>query len=417
MRLLATLGTGRYEECDYHLSGAPEATWRSRFSPVATARLVEGITEVTLLATDEAWATHGASIERELREAGVATARLDVAHARDHAGLESFFDCIFEAAHGVTEVRLDLTHSFRHHPFLMYASATFLQTLRGVSIRGVHYAMYQAEPGVATPRVPIIDLGFLLTIAETHHAVRQFRETGDARRVAGMLGEFKDDKGRRGEGNPTLSKLAGSVAALGSALSTSLPLEAGLAARHLAGLVDEALPGLPSTLRAAVEPLGEIAQRLACSSATNKRGKEGIQLDLPELDRQLRHVEFLLEAERLDDALLALSEWLVNRVLLAGGDVEGWLSRAVREPNEKRMNAARPDRGDTVERSAPERELLALWSKVRDWRNDLAHCGFREESRRLDRRAVEDLLGRCRARLDDDSFWRLRDGPAEAAES
>ena len=71
----------------------------------------------------------------------------------------------------------------RHFPLLLYAVSLYLQSLRGVRIRGAFYGMLEA---LGEPK-PIIDLQPLLELPEWFYAVRVFRETGTVRPISERL--------------------------------------------------------------------------------------------------------------------------------------------------------------------------------------------------------------------------------------
>ena len=94
------------------------------------------------------------------------------------------------------ELSLDVTQGLRHFPFVVYALALYLTSLRGVRLRGCYYGMFEGVPREA-PK-PIIDLRSLLELPEWFYAVRVFRDLGRADRRADQPGGRKATL--RGEG-------------------------------------------------------------------------------------------------------------------------------------------------------------------------------------------------------------------------
>ena len=85
------------------------------------------------------------------------------------------------------ELTLDVTQGFRHFPFLLYALALYLTSLRGIGLRGAYYGMLEGfRPDSEEPR-PIVDLRPLLELPNWFHAVRVFRETGSTGPLATLI--------------------------------------------------------------------------------------------------------------------------------------------------------------------------------------------------------------------------------------
>jgi len=83
------------------------------------------------------------------------------------------------------DLSLDVTQGLRHFPFIVYALALYLTSLRGVRLRGAYYGMLEGTP--PDQPGPIIDLRPLLEPPEWFHAVRVFRDQGIALPIARLI--------------------------------------------------------------------------------------------------------------------------------------------------------------------------------------------------------------------------------------
>ena len=147
------------------------------------------------------------------------------------------------------ELTLDVTQGFRHFPFVAYALALYLTSLRGIRLRGAYYGMLEGFDRESKAPRPIVDLRPLLELPEWFHAVRVFRETGSTGPLAGRISELAAELRREAQSvgnNRELHKLATSAQAIGQGLDqfafayeAALPMELGKAAVRLIGFLQQ----------------------------------------------------------------------------------------------------------------------------------------------------------------------------------
>lgn len=404
-RLLTVLGITDYQPVHYHLTAEPGRTHFTAYAPVATTALAGPVTDATVLLTSQARARHWEGFRTELAGLGIEPTSLDIPAGETEDEIWQIFGTVMDAVREREEVVLDLTHSFRHLPFVLFASLIYLTSLRSVTVRGIYYGAFEAR---AEGRAPIFDLTRVLTLAHWYHAVLSFAETGNPRGLVRLLREEQARLFELRGPDRALARLRGGLERLSWTLPSGLPLEAGLDARQAVSAIQGLLTGPPSPLVRSI--LDVLLERLSeVALAPEIAEKRAVKLDLSELDRQLRLARQYAERGQADRALLVLREWTINRCLLAAGVRDSsWLDyNTVRKPGELALNGlAERERVKGEAGARPRGELASLWASIAERRNPIAHAGFRPEEVRDSREAVGRLLDDCEALAGRQEVWQ-----------
>jgi hypothetical protein len=404
--LIAALGIFDYQPVRYSHPDDRGRTHLTRFAPVATAVLHGGVDEAFVLVTEGARDKHWESLTLELSASGVTAHAVRIPDVRDESELWSLFDAVRRAVPPSSHVVVDITYAFRHLPLTLLAVLTYLSGEGGVHVERIWYGAFEAR---TRDVAPVWDLTPFLRVVDGYHAVRQLRETGDGRRLAGHLTELNDSLWKKQRGRPAFSRAAGALKRASAALASGLPLEAGLAGRDALTALEDDVPGaagLNPLTRSLIDAMRPLLEEWACEKGPRK-GE--LALTLPELERQLRVTAFFAEMHAESRALRLLREWVVNRCLLACGQSGPWLARDKgRLPMERRLNAlAERTKVDRDRRSTTdaERALAALWQSITTQRNRVAHAGMCPEEVDSQTTSVSDLINTCRDQMADDSVW------------
>ncbi|RMG32276.1 MAG: TIGR02221 family CRISPR-associated protein, partial [Planctomycetota bacterium] len=181
--LLTALGT-QARESTYARAGRTAA---ARFAPVALIELLPEeqrptrvLTIVTEGARTTAWPDFSESMQSQFPDITVDC--VQVPSGIDGYELRQIVESVAAQVPAGCELTLDVTHGLRHFPFILYALALYLTSLRNVRLRGAYYGMIEASTGNASK--PIVDLRPLLRLPEWFYAVRVFREFGLAAPIA-----------------------------------------------------------------------------------------------------------------------------------------------------------------------------------------------------------------------------------------
>lgn len=316
---------------------------------------------------------------------------------------------------------LDVTHGFRHFPFLFFAAANYLVSLRGVSISGVWYGMIEGRSPA-----PWIDLSILLELPRWQAAVLDLTQegrTGKLAREFEAMGVGLRERERRSRGNlrlnsKAMSALATHLKKASVAYECALPLEYGRSA-------GEALTLLPRAREDWAVPFGaELAA--AIDEGLDPVGRRGLKhrrdigdLDASELDRQSLLIDRYIAAKMFAQATRAIREWIVSRVLfsLGANSFEAWLGHSGsgrrREVEDALGRLARAAHHGSADLEPAQRGMADFWLMVTSYRNPLAHCGMTVDPGSVGSRGdwieVEQMFGRLLTGWDE---WKVRDFPA-----
>ena len=409
MILVAAAGTGAYSPADYFIETDPYRVHHTCYGPVAVANLAGPITEALLLMTEQATSKHWEALRAELDRCGIGARKLDIPIGRTVDEIWRVVRLLNDSIEEGSELVIDITHALRHLPVLMLASLAYLTAERNVQIKGIYYGAYEVREG---DRAPVFNLAPFLTLTESYHALRQFRETGDARRLARSLDEINAALWRQAAKPQHFSHLVNALKKVSSRLVAALPLEAGLHGFHALSQLSAAVSELPATSGVANSLILAVAptlERIALKETVPD--KTSIPLALSELQRQLEIIRFSIESQAYDRALLLLREWIISRCLLAEGKVEAWLDyNAARRPMEASLNSiAERIKTDACAVPDSQTELASLWNRTTALRNPFAHGGMCPVEVRPEAEVarINALLNECSSRCADGPHWRV----------
>lgn len=412
-RLLVNLGTGAYQRTTYTFPGGMEVA--TSVAGLALWKWLEATgrppASVLIACTGLAWHARESLVRDQMTELGLPANRLapivELGIPRDLQAvwrlLPPIESWLTETSCGRSQgavLHIDLTHAYRAIP-LAHTWMALLLHRRGVAAPGV-WGYGAFDP--ATPdRTPYLDLSHLVELAEWATAIQDFRCRFDTHRLGELLRRSERQNsaalamdGRLGPeeiaARRPLRCLFKAAEQAGEAFAVGLPIEVGLGVSEALGrtTIDDVraggsrwLPGLVPVLELLFEELSPLAAGQGRSSG---QAKKGVALTRAEIDRQYCIVLLWRRGGAVGDALQALRELMVNRVLLARavpGTAPRWLDREVRESAEALLNAVRPPRRGEAHsagnRPLGVRKIGRLWDEICSARNSFAHAGMQED--------------------------------------
>jgi len=357
MILASFLGTGSYQEVEYVREPASPA--RTRFAALALAQFLRP-SRVLLLVTETA-AQHAncSALEAALAQAGVPSQRIALPERASQAELWGSFATV-ETWAGTEPLALDITHGFRSSPMVAMLAASYFQALGKIELAGLYYGAFEARDEQG--RAPIFDLTPMLLLPQWALAARAWRDHANAAPLRALVRAAAARGWQQGSNGPrALNHLGSCLDAFASGLALArhdLSTQAAALQAALAAAGPEVArfaPPLVPLLAEATEPLRDLME--------------------PGVAAQLALARQQLSAGHLLAATLLAREWLVSY----------WLQRQ----NLADRKAAEDDLGVRAQlRDAT--QPSAVWSRLAEMRNDLAHCGHR--SRPLSAADVEGQL-------------------------
>jgi hypothetical protein len=103
------------------------------------------------------------------------------------------------------------------------------------------------------------------------------------------------------------------------------------------------------------------------------------------LSKQIEIIEYCLSKGMVVQAVMMAREWVVSFLCLKEKE-EKWLDNKTREKKEEWLNGLMNSKEDGHQ------ELKELWGDLRELRNDIAHCGMRENPihiQKIERKAAK----------------------------
>ncbi len=332
---------------------------------------------VLALCTPEAERSSWPLLERALH-GRVQTRCVPVEGGDGQNQVNAYLESVARAVPPDVEITVDVTHGFRHFSFLTYIAVLYLQALRSVRVRGAYYGMLNQDGGPS----PFLDLRPLLELPDWLYALRVLRDTGSVLPIVEPLR-------RAGPLNQSIRRIEKDLSQFSEAYLSGLPMELGQKAfgilqqhkrqlrkrlkhDHSLPLADELITSLKSIL----EPFS------LADVAPGDGWKKRVVLTEPELKRQARVIDKLLQNRNLAVALGLMNEWTVSWVSLRLG-LENWLDyERVRRKAGALLGAIRAIERDSELRdrlTERQQEIGDFWHQLNDLRNGYAHHGMRPQ--------------------------------------
>lgn len=359
MRLVTFLGTSEYKEANYSFDNK---TYRSRYVAHALTEFLD-ITEVIVLATEEAWKKNGKDLEQIL----LAAKRLTVQSMPISAGIRpqeswQLFDAIVDAIQDSDfDVLLDITHGFRMQPFFAAACVAFVQSVspKVPSIRVV-YGEYRSEGDS-----PIHELTSFVDLLAWTRSLMLFLRTGQVDGLWQRIRNMDHDLHRKWASNnsqgerPKIGKLRKALEDFGEQLVTvrtgSLLVGDNATAKYLFDTLVETQEEIAREMPPLAKVIGQIQDMvkpllLEGARFNTKKGQQGLH------------------------ALATLYCGL------------GRFSEAYAVAREGQISRQAPDEADTPNTQEfldeKRKEFDKKWgeeaNEIFEFRNDLLHAGFRQ---------------------------------------
>lgn len=390
MKALSFLGAGRYQTVTYYF-GDKECT--TNLFPEAVARIFEP-EELVIFVTPE---SKKAPKDEKKKYVNVLEERLgsvvrfeEIPEGRTEEELWAIFDKCVDVVKGESEILLDITHAFRSIPLVVFTVALYLRKVRDVKISGIIYGAYEArspyrEPPKPSDRAPVFDLSLLLDLVEWMSGAEALMKYLNAETLSEKLKTIHKSLWREKIAEPRmLERLARKLNGFSNALLLNRPIESMKSAQELLPLLREARHEIEKWSK----PFTLVVEKVEDWTGALAHPEPEI-LSAENLRKQLSLIELYIHHGLVLQAVTLAREWVVSYVCAFRG--YDWLDYEKRREVESTLNSA-IERKKGEHAKLPEwfdelptkEELLKAWSKVRDLRNDLTHCGMRRDARGAD---------------------------------
>lgn len=325
----------------------------------------------------------------------------DVPSAQD---IWDLFQKLTEHIHPGDEVVFDITNGFRTLPVIAMTAAAFLRVARNVTVRGIVYGAVT----FGNPIAPIYDLLPLVELMDWTTATDKFLKTGEARELAACL--CATDTAALALSSE--DQLA--AAAKLNAVAVCLENVSGALALTRPRYVLPDAQRLVTALEDAETPVAQYAKPFGLLLEQTRQDFQGLALAAPDTELrdslavQWRLIEWYLDKKQYIQSVTLAREWVVSLtcwrlgVNWTNGPVRDHLDKGLGTHMARRRYAQRrarrqPDapqeawRVDDIE-SLPVSAMLAdIWEKIGNCRNNIAHCGMRQENQETPRQLVQQI--------------------------
>lgn len=381
-KLLSFLGTGEYQKTTYCWI---ERHYPTKFIVEAVAHWLQPDQVLILLTQGARQSNNWAELQERLKS--FALVGLDIPDGRRDEEIWRIFNLVTEQAAPGDNLVLEVTHAYRSLPMVLLSVAAFLRAYRQVEVEYILYAPYLSgqEP------TPVLDLRLLIDVLDWAQATKNFLETGDARWISARLMHTHRTLYREQIAQPqNLYRAGRELENLTRALHLARPLDV---ARSSQGLQD-VLPQAEEEIQQWATPFSWLLDDLRRQTARLAYPEE-TTLTEESLRKQLELIEQMVRYRLIVQAIQMAREWLINWAIWyrAGCQAVGskeWLEGGKRHKVEDELNRAfspsakspvLPAWLDHPDHAAIARQLGNLWARLSDLRNDLAHCGMRQQPR------------------------------------
>ncbi|PIK84614.1 CRISPR-associated protein [Synechococcus sp. 65AY6A5] len=410
--LLTTLGTGDYTETTYFF-GEQRAD-KTCYVAKALCQLFE-IDRIILLLTEEARAKHWGRLQESLPPQVEKVAKA-IPEGKTEAETWEIFDVLVDGIEPNSRLLFDITHAFRSIPLLVLLGAALLRKAKNVEIQGLYYGLYrhgQAE-------TPIIDLTPAIRLLDWLTASDKFISTGSAVELGQLLDTVQRDfyrQQRPGKGDPRPTRLQSFGQAIRD-ISRSLELVRPVSLQEdLRKLQRHSTQELAEEVGQFAKPFGLLLQSIQNSYSQLALPADQKEDPRAQVQKHFQLLRWYVEKRFTTQALLLAREWVVSALCLCEG-IQNYLEREARQgiehqlgsliPREEQLLGDLPATGSLIQhqeqlQSLPPiaahvpdvQQLAKLWSRLSEYRNDVAHVQMKPKSLRsevLESFVLQDLL-------------------------
>ncbi len=368
MKLITSLGTGSYKTTKYVWNGRGEET---SYFPQALVKWLRPDSVLVLLTEEAARCNNWKDFEKWLVEEQVEYESKTIPEGRTEQQVWQIFEQVVDNVGEGEEVVIDITHAFRSLPLIFFVVTAFLRVHKKVQVRHVLYGCYIPDQTES----PVVDLRLMLDLLDWMEGTRQIRSTWDARMIGQKLGKLSDSSLRKsGEHLLQLTNCI-HLGRLREVMSKAQELR-----DHLRSASDNA-EKLAPPFALLWEEIYEQVDRWAEISPSD--------LNKATLCKQRDLVVDMVEAGLTWQAVHLAREWMVNWTIWQQrrdqrlmGDV--WLVETARGEAERLLNASKEAQSSIWDEKTNSL-VWEIWSDLRELRNDLAHCGMRDNATKASR--------------------------------
>lgn len=355
---LTFLGTGQYQKTTYIKHDDETSTCETDLFPIAVERLYKP-DRIIAFTTPKVINDKQDDLNKLKREFSdkFSTERIPNGNSPQELW-EIFNNCInvfTDEDNSVEkkEIILDITHAFRSIPLLIFIVAAYLRQVKNIELKHIIYGAFEAR-NEKNNETPIFDLTPFVELLDWMNAFTIFQRSGDAGDIAKLN---------------LPNSIENALTNVSVALLTNRTFEAQETISRFVKMNlnhPESLSRQPVPFQMLTERLKESYKNIGVNQPRNEPQKS--------LKAQYEQIKWYVVNQHYLQAITLMREWMVSWECIQ--NEKEWLNQEVRRTTEDELN----ERMD--HQNFRNLDFTKLWRQCRDLRNDLAHCGMREDPRR-----------------------------------
>ncbi|PWR76266.1 TM1812 family CRISPR-associated protein [Methanospirillum stamsii] len=350
--------------------------------------------DITLLLSDPA----AAGLASLLESRNIPVKKTWIPYGTDETQLFEIFSTMCNAVHEKEEVMFDITSGCHSLPFMTFLAASYLKSVHNVRISGIIYAPEVQDDGFCR----FVDLKPMMEIPDWIAGVRAVTSYVDAEPVYTLFNNLQGTIHRSGtEKNPPvrLTGFATLLKQFSDSVRLARPVEALYAASGIVRDIDEVneelerfAPTLIPVLAAARDLSGMAAE------------PEPDRCSFAYVEKQIVLISFQIEKGLYLQAVTLAREVLITLLMILMDLETLWRDADIRHQVSRTLTGGgllmqqklfeKTKYSDILTKYPDWKEMVLIWVRISDLRNNLAHCGMnlRNDSVRSIRKRASDIL-------------------------
>lgn len=373
MKLITFLGTGDYKPATYTHNNK---RFETELFSHAVAEWYQPNEVFVLLTPDAKKHDNWKKLKNAFNNSNVDFRGVDIPDGHSEHELWNIFQILSDQLKDNDNVIFDLTHGFRSLPMLAIQAINYLRVAKHIAVQDVLYGAWEArdEANVA----PVFSLLPFMQLLDWATATDKFIKLGNANELGDLLNNAHSLAWQSGMPKSELpTQLQGTARVLGdlsSALRLTRPQEIATHSKALA---------------TRLEDINEEVQRYAPPFAVllEQIGDAYLQFSDSSLKTQLELVNWYVQHGQEVQAVTLANEWFISWTCeqldldVYKRKTRETVTRAITSVSRKKRDEKYDDLPlvESILTLENSDEKIKIWDKLSALRNDIAHCGMRED--------------------------------------
>ncbi len=374
MKAITFLGTAPYKKVTYEYKNAEGIllVCETNLFPEALYKFFQP-DEMLVVVTKDAKNKHFSNLCDRLK-GKIDPQPIDIPDGKNADELWSIFDKLTQKVDENDQIVFDFTLAFRYIPFLVFLATAYLRSAKGVKLKAITYGALEAGSG---EKAPVFDLAPFIDLLDWTTCTDKFLKTGVANDLSKMLQDahsrpYQSSQRIREDLPRQLKNTAARMEDITNAISLARAEEV----MKMAVKMTEQLEICRQETDRWAKPfsllLDKTKNAYAPFALSDPRNyvKESLTI-------QLKLLRWYLEKEQIIQASILAREWLVSLVAYRTDKDPIGDRKCIESMLNECANSGKLSKNIIEIEKA--KEIIEIWGRLRNIRNDIAHGGMREQ--------------------------------------